>query len=60
VEGEKRGENDDVFSSGTSVAHVSDFNKSSEVSASTMTTSSSGYGYNKESVFSEIVDPKAR
>ncbi|CAJ2665841.1 unnamed protein product [Trifolium pratense] len=63
LEGEKRGENDDVFSSGTSVAHVSDFNKSSEVSVSTMTTSSSGdnsYGYNKESVFSEIVDPKAR
>ncbi|GAU37281.1 hypothetical protein TSUD_160320 [Trifolium subterraneum] len=51
------------LSSGTSVAHVSDFNKSSEVSVSTMTTTSSGdnsYGYNKESVFSEIVDPKAR
>ncbi|CAK8533379.1 unnamed protein product [Lathyrus sativus] len=65
--GERRKENDDdddVFSSsGTNIGNVSDFNKSTEVSVSTMTGSSSGensYGFNKESVFSEIVDPKAR
>lgn len=65
--GERRNENDDeddVFSSiGTNIGNVSDFNKSTEVSVSTMTGSSSGensYGFNKGSVFSEIVDPKAR
>ncbi|KAI5442748.1 receptor-like protein kinase FERONIA [Lathyrus oleraceus] len=65
--GERRNENDDeddVFSSiGTNIGNVSDFNKSPEVSVSTMTGSSSGensYGFNKGSVFSEIVDPKAR
>ncbi|KAL5080338.1 hypothetical protein RYX36_008759 [Vicia faba] len=65
--GERRKENDDdddVFSStGANIGYVSDLNKSTEVSVSTMTGSSSGensYGFNKESVFSEIVDPKAR
>ncbi|XP_058755503.1 receptor-like protein kinase FERONIA [Vicia villosa] len=65
--GERRNKNDDdddVFSSsGSNIGNVSDFNKSTEVSVSTMTGSSSGensYGFNKESVFSEIVDPKAR
>ncbi|KAK7266588.1 hypothetical protein RIF29_19237 [Crotalaria pallida] len=62
----RKDESDDMFSSGTSVGHVSGFNKSSEVS---VTSSSTGeHSYNKESdrlfmsgtVFSEIMDPKAR
>ena len=65
VEGERIDENDDdVFSSGTDVGIVSDFNKTSEVSVSTISTGSTSgdhsYGYNRESVFSEIMDPKAR
>ncbi|XP_057739180.1 receptor-like protein kinase FERONIA [Arachis stenosperma] len=62
---EKREESDDMFSSGTSVGQVSDFNKSSGVS---MMSSSGDNSYgNKDTdrflsgtVFSEIMDPKAR
>ncbi|KAK7381231.1 hypothetical protein VNO78_33762 [Psophocarpus tetragonolobus] len=59
---------DDLFSSGTSVGQVSDFNKSgSVVSVSTTSEDQTGSNY-KESdklmmsgtVFSEIVDPKPR
>ncbi|XP_061355151.1 receptor-like protein kinase FERONIA [Gastrolobium bilobum] len=63
----KRDDSDDIlFSSGTSLGQVSDFNKSSGVS---VTTSSGEHSSgNKESdklmmsgtVFSEIMDPKAR
>jgi serine/threonine protein kinase len=65
VEGERIDENDnDVFSSGSDVGIVSDFNKTSAVSVSTISTGSTSgdhsYGYNRESVFSEIIDPKAR
>ncbi|MED6180119.1 hypothetical protein PIB30_007276 [Stylosanthes scabra] len=61
---EKREESDDMFSSGTSVGQVSDFNKSSGVS---MMSSSGDNSYSKDTdkflsgtVFSEIMDPKAR
>jgi len=65
VDGERIDENDnDVFSSGSDVGIVSDFNKTSAVSVSTISTGSTSgdhsYGYNRESVFSEIMDPKAR
>lgn len=65
VEGDRIDENDnDVFSSGSDVGIVSDFNKTSAVSVSTISTGSTSgdhsYGYNRESVFSEIMDPKAR
>ena len=61
----KREDSDDMFSSGTSVGQVSDFNKSSGVS---MMSSSGDNSYsNKDTdklmsatVFSEIMDPKAR
>ncbi|XLS76058.1 hypothetical protein HN51_032923 [Arachis hypogaea] len=53
-----------MFSSGTSVGQVSDFNKSSGVS---MMSSSGDNSYGKDTdkflsgtVFSEIMDPKAR
>ncbi|GAU47491.1 hypothetical protein TSUD_285190 [Trifolium subterraneum] len=56
VEGEGRDKNEDMFSSGSDVGILSDFNKSNEVSVSTMTaTSSSGehsYVYNKENAVS--------
>ncbi|KAL2335423.1 hypothetical protein Fmac_016636 [Flemingia macrophylla] len=63
---EGREESEDMFSSGTSVGQVSDFNKSS--GAVSVTTSSEDHSYaNKDSdnllsgtAFSEIMDPKPR
>lgn len=64
VAGEKE-ENDDMSSYGTSVGLISDLNKSSQVSESTTTSASREQSYSyfntsKESVFSEIMNPKAR
>ncbi|KAJ1382342.1 Serine-threonine/tyrosine-protein kinase, catalytic domain [Sesbania bispinosa] len=60
----KKDDNDDMFSSGTSVGQVSDFNKSSVMS---VTTSSGDNSISREtdrlmsgSIFSEIMDPTAR
>lgn len=63
---ERREESDDMFSSGTSVGQVSDFNKSSSVVS--VTTSSEDHSYDPKdsqkllsgTAFSEIMDPKPR